>query len=187
LQSQAAEYAPDSFSWRYLEKPLIDKLFSKNLKKSAKILDAGCGTGRLLSYLTKSKVQPKNIIGVDFSPEMLSIAKDSNPKVTFFRSDLSLFKSPDKFDLIICAHVLHYLNKTDYKKTLKNFYQLLKPGGRIYIVLTHPFRTVRRDLSQYFKRDWSTVHRGGRVHHCFSVQSATLLMELSNLVTPSSL
>lgn len=156
-QSQAkkyAEFAPDSFSWRYLEKPLIDKLFSKNLKKSAKILDAGCGTGRLLSYLTKSKVQPKNITGVDFSPEMLSVAKENNPKVKLIQSDLSLFKSSGKFDLIICTHVLHYLNKMSYKKTLENFYQLLNPSGRIFIVLTHPFRTVRRDLSQYFKRDW---------------------------------
>lgn len=153
-----AEYAPDSFSWRYLEKPLIDKLFSKGLKKSAKILDAGCGTGRLLSYLTKSKVQAKNIIGVDFSPEMLSIARENNPKVKIVESDLSHFNSATKFDLIICAHVMHFLDKTGYKKTLENFYTLLGPNGRLFVVLTHPFRTVRRDLSQYFKRDWIVDH-----------------------------
>lgn len=149
-----AEYAPDSFSWRYLEKPLIDKLFSKYLKKTTKILDAGCGTGRLLSYLTKSKVQPKNIVGVDFSPQMLSIAKENNPTVKVVESDLSLFKSTDKFDLIICTHVMHYLDKVGYRKTLDNFYKLLATDGKLFIVLTHPFRTVRRDTSQYFKRDW---------------------------------
>lgn len=149
-----AEYAPDSFSWRYLEKPLIDKLFSKSLKKSAKILDAGCGTGRLLNYLCKSKVQPKNIVGVDFSPEMLAIIRRNNPKVKLIESDLSLFKPTDKYDLIICAHVMHYLDKIGYKKTLENFYQLLNPNGKLFVILTHPFRTVRRDPSQYFKRDW---------------------------------
>ena len=42
----------------------------------AKILDAGCGTGLVGEILNNNEF--KNLIGVDFSQEMLNIAKQKN-------------------------------------------------------------------------------------------------------------
>jgi ubiquinone/menaquinone biosynthesis C-methylase UbiE len=48
-KDQAVEYsdfANSSFSWLYLEKPLMDKVMSMVSVKNPKVLDAGCGMGR---------------------------------------------------------------------------------------------------------------------------------------------
>jgi len=160
-KNQASEYsvfADSSFSWRYLEKPLIDKVLSLTPNKNLKILDAGCGMGRTLKYLLDKKFPKENIVGVDISDEMLNIAKKNVPQLKTIKADLTKLKMKDKFDLIICTHVLHYLGEADFRKTLNNFYSLLKKGGILFFVITHPVRTTRHNLADYFKRDWIVDH-----------------------------
>ncbi len=71
---------------------------------------------------------------------------------------MTKLKIKDHFDLITCTHVLHYLGEEDFIKALKNFYSLLNPGGVLFFVITHPVRTTRHNLSEYFKRDWIVDH-----------------------------
>lgn len=149
-----SNFANNSFSWHYLEKPLMDIVLSLIPTKNPKILDAGCGVGRTLKYLLNKKIPKENIIGVDISDEMLSISKRNVPQVKTIKSDLTKLKIKNKFDLITCTHVLHYLNTVDFKKTLKIFYRLLKKRGILFFVITHPVRTARYNLTDYFKRDW---------------------------------
>ncbi len=156
-KEQAAEYsdfANSSFSWLFLEKPLIDKVVNLVSVKKPKFLDAGCGMGRTLKYLLDKKIPEEDIFGVDISDEMLSIAKKNVPQVKTLKSDLTKLKLNEKFDVIICTHVLHYLGEEDFKKTLRNFYKLLKKGGLLFFVITHPVRTTRHNLVEYFKRNW---------------------------------
>jgi ubiquinone/menaquinone biosynthesis C-methylase UbiE len=153
-----SSFANDSFSWRYLEKPLLDDVLLSVLTKKIKVLDAGCGMGRTLKYLLDKKIPKENIIGVDISDEMLVIARKNVPGVKTIKSDLTKLEIKDKFDLITCTHVLHYLGEKDFLTTLKNFYKLLKPGGTLFFVITHPVRTTRHNLSEYFKRDWIVDH-----------------------------
>ncbi len=74
-----SSFANDSFSWHYLEKPLLDKLLSSLSFKKPKVLDAGCGMGRTLKYLVDKKIPKENITGVDISSEMLVIANKNSP------------------------------------------------------------------------------------------------------------
>lgn len=160
-KDQALEYsnfANESFSWNYLEKPLLDKFLSSISSKNPRVLDAGCGMGRTLRYLLDKKIPKENIVGVDISNEMLTIAKKDVPEVKTIKSDLAKFEMKDKFDVIICTHVLHYLDEVGFKKTLRNFYKLLKPQGILIFVITHPVRTTRHNLAEYFKRDWIVDH-----------------------------
>lgn len=156
--AQYSDFANGSFSWHYLEKPLIDSVLSLISNKNPKILDAGCGMGRTLKYLLDKKVSKENIIGVDISGEMLSIAKKNVPQIKTIKSDLTKLSMKDRFDLIICTHVLHYLDEVDFSKTLSNFYGLLQNGGILFFVITHPVRTTRHNLADYFKRDWIVDH-----------------------------
>lgn len=153
-----SDFANESFSWSYLEKPLLDNLLSLLPFKNSKILDMGCGMGRTLKYLVDRKIPKENIIGVDICEDMLIIAQKNVPGVKIFKSDLTSFAAKDKFDLITCTHVLHYLGAKDFKKALKNFYTLLSPGGILFFVITHPVRTTRHNLSEYFKRGWIVDH-----------------------------
>lgn len=153
-----SNFAASSFSWVYLEKPLMDKVLSMSSVKNPKVLDAGCGMGRTLKYLLDKKIPKENILGVDISKDMLAIARKNVPGVKTIQFDLVSLKIKDKFDLVICTHVLHYLDEKDFAKALKNFYRLLKKKGLLFFVITHPVRTTRHNLSNYFKRDWIVDH-----------------------------
>jgi len=71
--------------------------------KQAKILDAGCGTGLVGEILNKNKF--KNLIGVDFSQEMLNIAKQKNVYQSLELVELTknLDYEDSLFDAIVCA------------------------------------------------------------------------------------
>lgn len=153
-----SDYADDSFSWLYLEKPLLDKVLSSTLTKTSKILDAGCGPGRTLRYLLDKKIPKENIFGVDICNDMLLMAKKNAPEVKTIKADLAKFNIKDRFDIIICTHVLHYLGESGFRKTLANLFRLLKKGGTLLFVITHPVRTTRHNLAEYFKRDWIVDH-----------------------------
>ena len=68
-----------------------------------KILDAGCGTGLVGEILNKNSF--KNLIGVDFSQEMLNIAKQKNVYQSLDLVDLTkkLDYEDNLFDAVICA------------------------------------------------------------------------------------
>ena len=69
----------------------------------ARIFDAGCGTGLVGEILNKNSFQ--NLIGVDFSQEMLNIAKQKNVYQSLELVDLTkkLDFEDNLFDAIICA------------------------------------------------------------------------------------
>jgi SAM-dependent methyltransferase len=160
-KDQAVEYdkfVKESFSTRYLELPLVGNILSELTSKPIKILDAGCGSGIILKYLVNKNHPVKNIIGIDNSNEMLALARKNAPGIKILKSDITKSELKDKFDLIICNQVMHYLDDKDFRKALNNFYRLLNPGGILLFIITHPVRTARHNLAEYFKRDWIIDH-----------------------------
>lgn len=87
--------------------------FDTFLKQSGpSILDLGCGMGHYSSYMYK---QGFNVVGIDFSKKMLSIAKKNNPNIEFILDDVTNLKSIEnrKFDGIVLAYVLQHLSKNE--------------------------------------------------------------------------
>lgn len=149
------EFAPTSFSWQFIEKPAFDKYISDFYKANVRILDAGCGSGRILAHLISNGVQPSNITGVDISREMLDEAKKKLPEVKLMQADLTEANLPaNHFDLITAAMVFHYLDEEGLKRAMANFYKWLKNDGILFYVTTHPMRIVNDNLSLYQKRGW---------------------------------
>jgi SAM-dependent methyltransferase len=111
----------------------IEQIIQDNYPTPAKsILDLGCGTG---NHALRLAQRGYSIVGVDRSPEMLDIArqksKDLNLDCTFIQSDLRIFKSKQKFDIIIMMFaVLGYLTENeDIGKALDVVRSHLNPGG----------------------------------------------------------
>jgi ubiquinone/menaquinone biosynthesis C-methylase UbiE len=114
------------------------------------VLDAGTGTGRMLELLAP---HIKRGVGVDFSPEMLAIARDrlagagaSHCQVR--RGDLYRLPFADGdaqtgFDAVLFHQVLHYLD--DPQAALREAIRVAKPGGRILTVdfAPHPLEFLR--------------------------------------------
>ena len=122
-------YDTDMSLWGYayplkLNKILINKL---KLKKTVKILDAGCGTGFVAEVL--NKLNYKNIIGIDFSEEMLAIAKSKKiyRKLMCQSLNKKIELRSKQFELIICTGVL--TSGHVGPSAMHELVRLLKPQG----------------------------------------------------------
>jgi SAM-dependent methyltransferase len=101
------------------------------------VLALGCGSSdecKVLGELGASKV-----LGLDFSPELLEIAREQTPGGKFIQGDLNHLDHLElacQFDLVFASLALHY--SQDFDKTLKQIYLLTKTGGILLFSLPHP-------------------------------------------------
>lgn len=97
------------------------------------ILDAGCGDGQY-SRLLADTCQG-HVLGIDSSEEMIRHAREhwACNNLDFEVQRLEDFHRPDAFDFILSFWCLHWTN-IDW--SLPNLYHALKPGGRLYAVLS---------------------------------------------------
>jgi putative AdoMet-dependent methyltransferase len=109
---------------------------------NTKVLDLGFGTGTLTHRLYQDGAK---IYGIDFSTNMLNLAKEKMPYGHFIKADLAHGLPHEilneKFDFIISTYAIHHLvgdNKVNLIAELKD---LLIPGGKI-IIADVSFKTV---------------------------------------------
>ena len=103
------------------------------IKEGSKILDVGCGNGRLLEALPKQKI---DYLGVDNSRELIKLAKKNYPESRFLAADILDLTviSENNFDYIFCLAVLPHIPSHNLRIcALKELRQKLGPGGRIII------------------------------------------------------
>jgi ubiquinone biosynthesis O-methyltransferase len=117
----------------FIEKKVHEIFGERNIK----ILDAGCGQGRLTIPLAKNGHQ---VTGMDLSPDVINLAekyaKDANVTIELLTGNIEedLIKfSPQQFDCVICLEVLYMLK--NYKSIISNLVKLVKPGGLIILSL----------------------------------------------------
>jgi ubiquinone/menaquinone biosynthesis C-methylase UbiE len=98
-----------------------------------RVLDVGCGTGRLGEYVANLVAPSGEVLGVDPLPLRIEIAARKNPR--FYASvgraeDLSQFADAS-FDAVYANSVFHWV--ADKPKALHEFLRVLKPGGRFAV------------------------------------------------------
>lgn len=107
------------------------KKFAKHLPPNGLILDAGCAFGRDTKILTAKGFK---VVGVDLPEELLKRAKKFLPQVKFLLMDVRRLKFHDNyFDGIWCHATLLHLNKDDIRKSLREFYRVLKTKGILFV------------------------------------------------------
>ncbi len=112
------------------------RIWKKNYKERASILDAGSGFGQYSYYLSK---QYKNweILGVDVKPEQIEDCNNfftkigKSERVKFEFADLTKFSKNQEYDLILSVDVMEHI--LEDVVVFKNFYQSLKKGGMVLI------------------------------------------------------
>ena len=78
------------------------------------VLELGCGTGDLLQAL-----KPRRGVGVDFSGEMIGIAKEKYPGLEFRQADIENLENwGETFDVLILADVVGHLQ--DIEEALRS-------------------------------------------------------------------
>ena len=106
--TQNNQYNEDMLNWNYSGPKNATEMFNKYINdKSIFIMDAGCGTGLVGEEL--KKIGFKNIVGVDFSQEMLDLVpKDLYQKLELADLNKSLKYQNNIFDAIICVGTFTY-------------------------------------------------------------------------------
>ncbi len=103
----------------------------------ARVLDAGCGTGRVAIELAQ---RGYDVVGVDSDASMLEVARLNAPQLEWRLEDLATSDLQDGFDLVVAAgNVLVYLAEGTEVEALRRMAQALVPGG----LLVSGWRTER--------------------------------------------
>ena len=129
----------------------------KKLTKHSKILDIGCGRGKIMGSLSSKLKLINKPIGIDTENH-----KDFDKRIIFKKTNAIkyLTNNKKKFDLILIKQTIHFFNLRDIKKILRFSHNSLEAGGVILILTLDTknneiptFSLMKQKLNQSFKRD----------------------------------
>lgn len=110
------------------------KEFSNYLPRNARILDAGCGAGVPCARLL---VQAGfEVVGVDFSSNMLRLARKSVPEATLIKEDMTRLGFRDNsFDGLVALYSIIHVPREMHASLYQSFHRILKSGGIMLICI----------------------------------------------------
>jgi len=127
LKWDAADYAKSSSAQQKWARELIAKL---NLNGSERVLDIGCGDGKVTAELA---AHAGSVVGVDRSSEMVALAESTHQadNLCFMQADARNLPFRDEFDVVFSNATLHWVK--DHAPVLAGIQRALIPGGHILL------------------------------------------------------
>lgn len=151
----------DNRTWlsssEYIQKFNRFLLNQKRLNKNSKILDIGCGRGKIIGDLYTNLNLRNKPIGIDIENH-----KDKNKNMIFKKTDAIpfLLKTKENYDLILIKQTIHLLKFSQIKKLINICKKRLNFNGKIIILSLDPngnelptFSLMKKDLRKSLKRD----------------------------------
>jgi SAM-dependent methyltransferase len=110
------------------------RLLDAMMPRGSRILDAGCGPGRVGAELAR---RGHTVVGVDVDPVLIDAARADHPDITWLVGDLADLDTSalgGPFDGIVCAgNVATFLAPSTRRPVLANLRAALKRSGRAAI------------------------------------------------------
>jgi len=129
-----------------------------------KVLDIGCGPGVFTARHAQAGAE---VVGIDFSEQMIRIAKDQFPQIDFRIADAEQLPFEDStFDLIVGIHIVHHLARP--RVVFDSVCRVTKPGG--HFAFTVPDQLRQASFGSFF----SAV---AKHHEMEAMPGGPLLME----------
>lgn len=153
IQEHFDKIAPHLEQWqrrnRYFYRE-VQKLHGFLIPPGQRILEIGCGLGDLLASL-----EPSFGVGIDISTEIISLAKDRHPHLTFVACGAEQLRPeilPDvkPFDFILVSGVVNYL--MDIQGVLQNLQAFCQPETRVIICCHNWLWQGSLKLAEKFKQ-----------------------------------
>ncbi len=157
----------ESYWWyRALHSLIIDTINKKG--RNLKILDAGCGTCRLLQLLEKNN----SVEGFDFSLKALDFCRKRGIDNVYLQN-INEWRSEKKFDVIVSADVICSSGIENEQKIINNFYSALKNEGLLILNLP-AFDILSRNhdkavyiRKRYKKKEIENLIKNAGFSYCF--------------------
>jgi SAM-dependent methyltransferase len=107
--------------------------FASLMPKGGRVLDAGCGAGEKSIYLAK---QGLKVTAIDFSEEMIRLAKERAPGIDFLVKDITEpLHIEGVYDGVFAQAVLLHIPKAEVRRVIKNITSSLKQKGYFYLAV----------------------------------------------------
>ena len=140
----------------------FNKFLIKNIKINSKsrILDIGCGRGKILGSLSSKLRFKKKPLGIDIINH-----KDRDKRINFKKInavDFSL-KNNQKYDLILIKQTIHLLNFMEIKKLISLCKAKLKKEGKILIFSLETSKNEIPTFSLMKKRLKTSLNRDKKI------------------------
>lgn len=132
-----------------------DVMKRMNVQMGSRALDVCCGTGDWALVMAEEIGAKGEVTGLDFSENMLSIAKQKQRKLELEHVDfiqgnaMQLPFQDNSFDYVTIGFGLR--NVQDYMTVLKEMYRVVKPGGKVVCLETsQPTIPIYRQLYRFY-------------------------------------
>ncbi len=138
-----------TFFWRDLE------FIKDQINSKSKILDFGCGNGRLLEILKAKNI---DYYGTDISQKLIDLARQKYPDFAahiYKNSGAAKLDFPDNFfDVIVSIAVFHHFPSEKYRTEIANeLYRIVKPDGKVIVTVWNLWqKKYRKYIWQNFSK-----------------------------------
>ena len=112
-------------------------------KKTHRVLDLGCNTGRG-GVVLKKRNPSLSISGLDCVKDRLARIPDGIYEEKIYGLSTEIPVANDSFDVIVAGEVLEHLYPEDIDRTLSEIFRILKVGGRLLLTTPNPKDIKRR-------------------------------------------
>lgn len=131
--------------------------FVRGVPRGGKVLDAGCGSGKVAAVLLRRGLA---VTGIDISTGMLSLAATVAPRARLQRMDMRRLQFPAaSFDGVLCLYSMIHVPRRDHVRILRGFHRVLRPRGHLLIVMGR--EDIAQDRDDFLGTPMYWSHFGG--------------------------
>jgi SAM-dependent methyltransferase len=125
-----------------LDRALLDYM-AEALRGEGTVADIGCGPGHVGRYLADRGVR---VVGIDLSAEMVRLATELNPGMTFQQGTmLDLGEKDAAWAGIVAFYSIVHIAEAELRRVFREFHRVLTPGGMVLIAFHEGTENVHRD------------------------------------------
>jgi trans-aconitate 2-methyltransferase len=120
-----------------------------------RVLDIGCGDGRISARIAAERVSRGSVLGVDASTDMIAFAQRQHAAVghlTFAVADAAKLPFEGRFDAAVSFNALHWLH--ELSSAFRGIKAALVPGGRAWLrLVTRGPVTSLEEVAEQVRRE----------------------------------